>query len=104
MRTIEDLAPAAIAEMVALLTKLTTGQPTTAELLEARTRILPAINRALGDWIDSRGFAAAYPGTYAMGQALRAIAQGPDGDINSPAEDEAMDALEARARLLPPTA
>jgi len=54
MRTTEQLAPVQLLELIPELTKLTTDQPTTAELEEALMKIVPAITRTLGDWIRSR--------------------------------------------------
>jgi hypothetical protein len=53
MRTPEQLAPAAIAELLPKLTRLTTDQPTTAELEEALLAS-KAITRATFEWLAAR--------------------------------------------------
>lgn len=52
-RTPEQLAPAAIAELIPKLVHLTTNQPTTVELEEALLAS-KAITRALFEWLASR--------------------------------------------------
>jgi hypothetical protein len=54
IRTVEQSAPATLAELIPQLTMLTTDQPTTAEIEEALIKIVPAITRALADWLRSR--------------------------------------------------
>ena len=54
IRTTEQSAPATLAELIPQLTTLTTEQPTTAEIEEALIKIVPAITRALADWLRSR--------------------------------------------------
>lgn len=53
VRTTEQQAPAAIAELIPQLSKLTCEQPTTAELEEALLAS-KAITRALFEWLASR--------------------------------------------------
>jgi len=54
MRTTEQLAPVQLLELIPELTKLTTDQPPTADLEDALMKIVPAITRALADWLRSR--------------------------------------------------
>lgn len=53
IRTVEHLAPEAIAQLIPRLTQLTTEQPTTAELEEALSASR-AITRALFEWLAAR--------------------------------------------------
>lgn len=53
IRTEEQRAPEAIAELIPQLTKLTTNQPTTKELEEALLAS-KAITRALFEWLAAR--------------------------------------------------
>ena len=54
IRTTEQSAPATLAELIPQLTRLTTNQPTTSEIEDALIKVVPAITRALGDWLRSR--------------------------------------------------
>ena len=82
VRTTEQRAPEAISELIPKLTQLTIDQPTTAELEEA-LMASKAITRALFEWLSDRYFAQA------------AAAKAYPVTVNSPAEDEVMDLLEA---------
>jgi len=53
IRTTEQQAPEALAELIPQLTKLTVEQPTTAEIEEA-IRVSRAITRALFEWAGAR--------------------------------------------------
>ena len=61
IRTVEQSAPAQLAEYVTELSKLTTDQPTTAELEETLVAS-KAITRAVFEWLASRYSAQAAAG------------------------------------------
>jgi len=86
IRTTEQSASATLIELIPELSKLTTEQPTTAELEEALMKIVPAITRTLGDWIRSRHtistnahlaaqFDETHPAVSAMVMGLKGIAE-----------------------------
>jgi hypothetical protein len=54
MRTTEQIAPETLSSYIAQLTQPTTEQPTTAELEEALTQVVPCIGHVLRTWISSR--------------------------------------------------
>ncbi len=111
IRTTEQSAPEQLAKLIAELTKLTTNQPTTAEIEEAVFFLLPQINETLCIWSHFRQlikaqanqaaiFAERHPGVAAVmlrltpgQQALRAIAAIP---VCTPEEDAAFEAMAAR--------
>lgn len=84
-RTQEHRAPEAIAHLIPKLAQLTAGQPTTVELEEALLAS-KAITRAIFEWLAAR-----YSAQAAAAKACPAI------QVNTPAEDAAMDLLEAQA-------
>ena len=111
IRTTEQSAPEQLAKLIAELTKLTTNQPTTAEIEEAVFFLLPQINETLCIWSHSRQiikaqanhaaiFAERHPNVVAvmtkltpMQSALHAIAAIP---VATAEEDAAMDFFEIR--------
>lgn len=111
IRTTEQIAPERLSKLIAELSKLTTNQPTTAEIEEAFFYLLPQIDETLRSWFHSRQiiqaqahqaaiFAERHPGVASVmlrltpgQQALRAIAAIP---VCTPEEDAAFEAMAAR--------
>ncbi len=81
-RTVEQLAPETLAELLPDLTKLTAKQPTTEEL-EAALHASKAITRALFEWLANRYTAQA--------AAKRALGV----PVETPYEREELDRIEA---------
>ncbi len=99
--TTEQLAPEMLSTLTAQLTRLTTDQPTTAEIEEA-IHLIPQIRRVLLDWASSRhlnlahaqqaaAFRLAHPRVAEVMDRLN-----PTIPVNTPEEDAAMDELERR--------
>jgi hypothetical protein len=83
-RTVEQIAPETIANLIPTLTQLTTDQPTTVELEEA-LKANKAITRAIFEWLASRY----------SGQAAACKAYGcPVVPVESPEESEELDRIE----------
>lgn len=125
--TVADLRTL-ILEQLTAIHHLTADEPTNVEIEEAqaiveeiRFRLLPALGRALGDWTSSRRLVALHAAGAAafrakhpdVAQAVDKQALKQEGDaifakmlashqINSPAEDAAMDVLESALRMVRP--
>ena len=65
MRTVEQIAPETIAELIPQITRLTTDQPTTAEIEDA-LKTSKALTRAIFEWLSSRYSAKAAAGITAV--------------------------------------
>lgn len=92
----ETNAPAALARLIPQLTKLTAGQPTTAEIEEAH-KTSRAITRLLVEWLADR-----YCSMASGNDALRAVAVERYTEVDfgtlNPAEEAAFDQIEAQAQ------
>lgn len=112
IRTTEQIAPETLAKYIGDLNRLTADQPTTAELEEALSQILPCISHVLRSWISARhliganalaaaAFRDRHPEVAAQMEALRHIAATPFIPTETAEEAEALDAVESKGVLHP---